>query len=56
MEIDQVAPGDKFLLLDTDPASGWYKIQLEEPVPGLPNGRSGWISNEYATQSAVISQ
>ena len=52
VEIDQVSPGDKFLLLSTDSVSGWYKIQLEAPVAGLPNGREGWVSNQYATQSA----
>lgn len=53
-EIDQVAPGAKFLLLDTDASTGWYKIQLEAPVAGLPNGRFGWVSNQYATQSAEV--
>ena len=47
-EIDQVKPGDKFLLLEEDPKTNWYKIQLEPPAPGLPEGRTGWISNEYA--------
>jgi len=53
-EIDQVIPGDKFLLLETDISTGWYKIQLEAAVPGLPDGRVGWVSNEYATQSAEV--
>lgn len=51
-EVAQVSPGEKFLLLATDEATGWYKIQLEAPVAGLPNGRDGWVSNQYATQSA----
>ena len=53
-EIAQVSPGDKFLLLETDGTSGWYKIQLEAPVAGLPNGRVGWVSNEYASVSAEV--
>lgn len=47
-EIDELKPGSKYELLDTDPETGWYKIRLEEPKPGLPNGRSGWISNEFS--------
>ncbi len=47
-EVGQVNPGDKYLFLEEDAATGWYKIQLEAPVAGLPNGRDGWISNEYA--------
>lgn len=47
-EIAQVKPGEKYLYLDTDTASGWYKIQYEAPKPGLPNGITGWISNQYS--------
>lgn len=47
-EIDQIKPGDKYLLLGQDPVTNWYQIQLEAPAPGLPNGRTGWISNQYA--------
>lgn len=46
-EIDQVKPNDRFLFLEEDEQSGWYKIQLEAPAPGLPEGRSGWVSDEY---------
>ena len=42
-EIDQIKPGDKYLFLEEDAA------------PGLPDGRSGWVSNEYATRSATPS-
>jgi hypothetical protein len=47
-EIAQVKPGEKYLFLDEDSESGWFKIQLEAPVTGLPNGRDGWVSNQYA--------
>ena len=47
-EIHQVAPGEKYLFLEEDEASGWYKIELEAPTAGLPEGRSGWVSNEYS--------
>lgn len=47
-EIGQVKPGDKFGYLDTDPDTGWLKIQFEEPQPGLPKGIIGWVSNQYA--------
>lgn len=47
-EIDQVKPGSKYLFLAEDVDTHWYKIQLEPPAPGLPEGRVGWVSNEYA--------
>jgi len=47
-EIAEVKPGSKYLLLDTDLATGWYKIQYEDAKPGLPDGISGWVSNEFA--------
>lgn len=56
-EIGQVKPGDKFPYLDTDAQSGWYKIQFEAPTAGLPNGITGWISNQFssiASQSATL--
>jgi hypothetical protein len=56
-EIAELKPGQKYLYLDTDAASGWYKIQYQDPAPGLPNGITGWISNQYAslaTQSATL--
>jgi len=47
-EIHQVAPGEKYLFLEEDSQTGWYKIELEAPTSGLPDGRSGWVSNEYS--------
>lgn len=47
-EIAQVKPGDRFLYLGEDALTGWYKIQYEEPKAGLPNGISGWVSNQYS--------
>lgn len=49
-EIGQVKPGDKLPFLDSDPATGWLKIQFEAPQAGLPEGISGWVSNQYARQ------
>lgn len=48
IEIDQLVPGSKYLFLEEDASTGWYKILLEPPVPGLPDGRSGWVSNQYS--------
>lgn len=45
-EVGRVEPGEKYDLLETDKKSGWFKIQLREGV-------DGWVSNEYATTSAV---
>lgn len=47
-EIHQVKPGEKYLFLEEDTETGWYKIQLEAPTAGLPDGRDGWVSNEYS--------
>lgn len=47
-EIAQVKPGDKFPYLGTDSATGWYKILYEEPKAGLPNGITGWVSNQFS--------
>lgn len=58
-EIAQLKSGDKYLYLDTDKRTGWYKIQYQDPAPGLPNGMVGWISNQYsslATSSATLSK
>lgn len=33
-------PGEKYRYLDTDPVTGWFKIEYEE-------GKGGWISNKY---------
>ena len=49
-EIDQIKPGSKYLLLAEDPTTHWLQIQLEPPAPGLPQGRTGWISNDYARE------
>lgn len=47
-EIAELKAGQKYLLLDTDSETGWYKIQYTEPAPGLPNGITGWVSNQYS--------
>lgn len=52
-EIAEVRPGEKYPYLATDEATGWLKIQYQDPKPGLPGGITGWVSNQYAkiTQS-----
>lgn len=40
-ELARVKPGDKFLLIEEDLKSGWFKIEY------LP-AQAGWISNQYA--------
>lgn len=47
-EIHQVAPGEKYPFIEEDGETGWFKIQIEEPKAGLPDGRTGWVSNEFA--------
>lgn len=46
-EIAQVTPGSKYVFLASDAASGWYQIQYQDPVAGLPNGITGWVSSEF---------
>ncbi len=46
-EVGRVDPGEKYELLDRDSVAGWYKIKFDE-------GIEGWISSEYATESAEI--
>lgn len=53
--IGQVKPGDKFPYLGSDQTTGWYEIQFEASAAGLPNGITGWITNQYATISATPS-
>jgi len=45
----ELKTGQKYLYLETDQTSGWYKIQYEDPAPGLPNGIVGWVSNQYSS-------
>lgn len=40
-EVAKVNPGDSFPLLDEQ--TGWFKIKL-------PDGKEGWISNQYASK------
>lgn len=47
-EIAEVKPGSKYPFLQKDDASGWLKIQYDDPKPGLPNGITGWVSGQYA--------
>lgn len=47
-EIYQVKPGEKYLFLEEDEVTGWYKIQVQDPSPGLPDGIVGWVSNQYS--------
>ncbi len=46
-EIHQVKPGEKYPFLEEDTETGWYKIQIQDPAPGLPEGIVGWVSNEF---------
>lgn len=47
-EIHQVSPGEKYTFLEEDEQTGWFKIQVQEAAPGLPNGIVGWVSNEFS--------
>jgi len=54
--LSEVEPGEKYRYLETDAATGWFKIEYEK-------GKEGWVSNQYskiveeqtptATQSAT---
>jgi hypothetical protein len=47
-EIAELKVGSKYVYLSTDGATGWYEIQYQDPAPGLPNGITGWVSNQYS--------
>lgn len=56
-EIAELTAGSKYLFIETDIPSGWHKIQYKDPAPGLPNGITGWVSNQYAhifTESGAL--
>lgn len=56
-EIAELKVGSKYLYLDTDVATGWYEIQYQTSVSGLPNGITGWVSNQYSlisTESGAL--
>jgi len=40
-EVAQVKPGQRFLFLEEDESTGWYKIEYEK-------GKEGWVSNSYS--------
>lgn len=40
-EIGRVNSGEKYLYIETDEQSGWFRIEYEE-------GEQGWVSDEYA--------
>jgi hypothetical protein len=40
-EIGRVEPGKRYILLEQDEKTGWFKIEYEE-------GKEGWVSNRYA--------
>lgn len=40
-EVSQVKPGEKYLFIEDDAATGWFKIEYQK-------GKSGWVSNQYA--------
>lgn len=46
-EIAEVKPGSKYLFLSQDTASGWYEIEYQGPQAGLPDGISGWVSDQF---------
>jgi hypothetical protein len=48
-EIAELKTGSKYLFLEEDAASGWFKIQYKDPAPGLPEGITGWVSNQYSS-------
>lgn len=40
-EVARVEPGEKYLFIERDEKTGWFKIEYEE-------GKEGWVSNTYA--------
>jgi hypothetical protein len=46
-EISRVKPGEVYELVDTDEKTGWFKIEYL-PAQAGEEGKTGWISNQYA--------
>ncbi|MEK7111708.1 MAG: PEGA domain-containing protein [Patescibacteria group bacterium] len=46
-EVAQVKPGQRFLFLEEDAESGWYKIEYL-PAQAGEAGKEGWVSNTYS--------
>ena len=40
-KIDEIKPGDAFILVSTNEAAGWYEIKLAD-------GLTGWVTKQYA--------
>jgi len=40
-EVGRVEPGEKYLFIEEDEETGWFKIEYEE-------GQEGWVSNTYS--------
>ncbi len=55
-EIAQVKPGEQYLFLDEDVATGWVKIQYEAPASGLPNGIEGWVAGQYVKKITQVEE
>ena len=49
-EIGRVTPGEKYVYIEEDEKTGWFKIIFAEGEEGLP-AQSGWISSQYAELS-----
>ena len=46
-EVGQVEPGKRYVLLDTDKTTGWFKIEYE-PAQGSSGAKTGWVTNQFA--------
>lgn len=47
-ELVKVKSGEKFKYVEEDSKTGWFRIEYEE-------GKEGWVSNNYAKKTEVIS-
>lgn len=49
-EVGKAIPGEKYVLIDIDPKTGWFKIEyrLESSEDSI---KEGWISNQYAKRT-----
>ena len=58
-ELTRVKPGDKFIFIEEDSKSGWFKIEY---LPALPaqagqtgeKAKQGWVSNQYSKKIESI--
>lgn len=46
-EVAQVKPGEKYLFIEQDEKTGWFKIEYQK-------GKEGWVTNQYSKKTEGV--